>query len=202
MRTFGSVAAVIAAVQDEVGAEVESLERKTRQQLARMEAEAATESVSIPDRESRLAAAVREAQHRLAREEWQGAREAIEEREEWIERVVSAGRAKLAELETIGERRAGLLRLARDCLERLPGQNFEILLCAADAAILDPGWHQEVGLDGRERQVRITTDINVADGGCIVRTADGKVSFDNTFAARAERFQSAWRAALGAIYES
>lgn len=202
MRILGSVAGVIAAIRDEVGGEIETIERHTRQELARIEAEEAADAVSLPDRDARLAAATREAQSRLAREEWQASREAIEAREQWIDRVAAAGRARLTELEAVGERRARLLRLARDGLERLPGESFEIVLAAADAAMLDPSWGDEAAVDGAQRQVRIATDEHVQQGSCMVRTADGKVSFDNTFAARADRFQSAWRAALGEIYES
>jgi vacuolar-type H+-ATPase subunit E/Vma4 len=196
------VAAVIAALRDDVGAEVEKLERQTLQQLARLQAEEAGESLSVPDREARLAAAAREAQSRLAREEWQGAREVLEEREKWIDRIVAAGRTTLSALEAIGQRRADLVRLARDGLDRLPGQSFEVVVSAADAAILDQSWCQEVAGDGSKRQVRLVIDGAIPNSSCIVRTADGKVSFDNTFPARAERFQSAWRAALGEIYES
>lgn len=202
MRVTGSVAAVIAAVRDEVGAEVEKLERQTLQQLARLQAEATDESVSLPDREARLAAARREAQSRLARDQWQGTREMIEEREKWIERVVAAGHTKLGELETIAQRCADLLRLASDGIERLPGRNFEVVVAATDAAILDQRWCQTVAGEGSGRQLRTATDGTIPSGSCIVRTADGKVSFDNSFPARAERFQSAWRAALGEIYES
>lgn len=202
MRILGSVAAVVAAVRDDVGAEIEKLERDTRQQLAHLQAQEASDLVRIPDRDARLAAAGREAQSRLAREEWQGTREALEEREKWIERVVAAGRQSLGEHQAIGPRRACLARLARDGLERLPGESFEIVVSAADAAILDAAWCQEVIGDGTGRRLRVTADGTVLDGGCIVRTADGKVSFDNSFQARSERFQSAWRTALGEIYES
>jgi vacuolar-type H+-ATPase subunit E/Vma4 len=47
--------------------------------------------------------------------------------------------------------------------------------------------------------VRVVT--GPVPGGCIVRTSSGRASFDNTIAARAQRFQTAWRSALAEIYE-
>lgn len=201
MRTLGSIAAVAAAVRDDVQAESERLERDVAQQLARLAQEEAADVVTVPEREPRLAAARREARGRLAREEWQGAREALEERERWIERVVVAGQRTLAEPEELGQRRAWLARLARDGLERLPGDRFEVVVAAADAAILDAAWCREVA-SSDACQVRVVATEPTPRGGCVVRTADGKVAFDNSIEARSQRFQSAWRSALGELYES
>ncbi|MBP1688553.1 MAG: hypothetical protein H6Q33_4696, partial [Deltaproteobacteria bacterium] len=68
MRTLGSIAAVAAAVRDDVQAESERLERDVAQQLARLAQEEAADVVTVPEREPRLAAARREARGRLARE--------------------------------------------------------------------------------------------------------------------------------------
>ena len=225
MKPLGSVQAVVAAIREDAAAEVEMLGQTTQAELDRIRAEEARDVVTIPESASRLAAARQRARARLAEEDWQDAREAFAEREQWIARAVAKGERQLAEAEASDRRRETLAVFVREALERLPrgvptaaagpqarhprlggpaalatpSGACEIVVSAADAAVLDLAWSQRLAaLTGR-------ADLRVipgpVDNGCVVRTLDGRASFDNSYAARARRFESAWRAALAEVYE-
>ncbi|HUJ13252.1 MAG TPA: hypothetical protein VL284_05605 [Thermoanaerobaculia bacterium] len=89
MQTVGSVASIIAAIREDCAAEVERLDRSIAEQVEALRKEQETTSVAVADRESRLAAARRENQERVAQQEWEGRRAEIEQREAWIARVVA-----------------------------------------------------------------------------------------------------------------
>ena len=93
---YGSGASVIASIRDEASAEVERIEKGAAAEVARLRQDAATTSVAIADRDTRIAAARREVAERLAQEEWESRRAIIEQREAWITEVVARGREILS----------------------------------------------------------------------------------------------------------
>ena len=199
MKPLGSVAAVVAAIREDAAAEAETVESRATAEVERIRALQATTVVTIADRESRLAAARRLAQMRLAQEDWEDTRDAIALREEWIDRALELGRKVLTDHGGGQPHRDRMTALAAEGLARLPGGVCEIVVSAADAALLGPDWvHDVARLNGRD-DVRVT--VGPVDAGCILRTADGRLSFDNRYAARADRFQAAWRSALARLYE-
>jgi vacuolar-type H+-ATPase subunit E/Vma4 len=96
MQTLGSPASVLAAIREDAVAEAERLRDATAAELQAIRAEAEAFSVVIADREARLQAVRRTSEERLAKQEWEGRRAAIEQREVWIERVVEQARARFA----------------------------------------------------------------------------------------------------------
>lgn len=126
MQTAGSVASVVAAIHEDAAAEVERLEQATAAELVAIREESAGTDVSIPDREQRLAAARRNNEERLAQQEWDGRRAAIEQRERWIGRVVAAARFENIDVAP----------LAREALERVPGGE---VVTSADGCIVRRG---------------------------------------------------------------
>jgi vacuolar-type H+-ATPase subunit E/Vma4 len=198
VKALGSPAAVVAALRDDADAEVELIERETQASLARLAAEEAAEPPVLPERELRLAAAHRRAREQLAQEDVLDAREALEGREAWLARAVAAGQRAIEEPAPAPQRRAELGRLAREGLDRLAGEAIDVLVAPADAALLDDAWARDLAPG---RAVRVVASTELAHGGCLVRSADGKVTFDNTLPARARRFEAAWRSALGALYQ-
>lgn len=196
MRSLGSSAAVAAAVREDEGAEVERIDRETVAALARLVEEDAAAPVALPEREVRLGAARREARELLAQEDLRDAREALEARESWMRRAVVEGRKLLADPVPAAQRRADLARLAREGLDRLPGDPVEIVVAPADAALLDDAWIRDLAPG---RAVRVVQGDDALAGGCVVQS--GKVTFDNSLEARARRFEAAWRTALGALYQ-
>jgi vacuolar-type H+-ATPase subunit E/Vma4 len=199
MKALGSPAAVAAAVGDDADAEVDRIEREARAALARIAEEEAKDPAALPEREVRLAAARREAHERRAREDLLDARESLEAREAWIHRAEAEGRRLLAEPAPAADRRAAIARLVQEGLDRLPGDTIVVAVAPADAPLLDEAWARALSPG---RAVRVVPEEGVSPGGAIVRSADGKVAFDDTLEARARRFEAAWRSALGALYEA
>jgi vacuolar-type H+-ATPase subunit E/Vma4 len=199
MRGLGSVAAVIAAIREDAAADVEAIERRTEAEIARGAAEEATDVVVLPERESRLSAARERARARLAQEDWQDSREALAEREQWIARAHALGQQCLTEPDPPDGRAEMLARFTREGLDRLPAGPVEVLVSAADAALLGPDWCRAIAAGSLREELRVV--ISTIEGGCVIRTADGRASYDNTCTARARRFEATWRAALGELYE-
>jgi vacuolar-type H+-ATPase subunit E/Vma4 len=194
MKALGSVGAVLAAVREEAAAEVERLERGGAAEIDRLRAKPAAPP-SAPARDERIALARREARERLLRADWEDARAALEAREKWVRAAVALGNRRLAEPEPLDARRALLLRLAKEAISRLPGTSFEIAVSAGDAPLLDEGFRAALGAP----EVRVC--VAPLAGGCTVRTSDGRLAVDNGFEERARQLESAWRAALGRLYE-
>jgi vacuolar-type H+-ATPase subunit E/Vma4 len=199
MKTLGSPAAVAAAVRDEAEAEAERIAREGRGAVARIGEEYARQIVALPVEEALLSAARRDARARLAQEDLLDARGALEIREVWLRRAVTEGERLLDEhTPTVDDRRAHLARLAREGLDRLPGASLEVVVAPTDGPFVVDPWAQELAPG---RTVGLVVSDDITRGGCVVRTADGKVSFDNTRQARARRFSAAIRTTLGAIYK-
>lgn len=136
---------------------------------------------------------------RVSQEDWNDAREAVAEREQWIQRVVALGAARLQERLPVAEARAALAVLAREAISRLPTGAIELAVAEADAALLDSEWRASISPSGKADDIRLV--VEPIDGGCIARSADGRASFDNSHKARIERLQAYWRAALSDLYE-
>ena len=94
MQTHGSPASVVAAIREDAAAEAERLRETTAAELQAIRAEAASFTAAIADRDERLQAARRAAEERLAKQEWEGRRAAIEQREAWIRRVLEKARER------------------------------------------------------------------------------------------------------------
>jgi len=183
MQTAGSVASIVAAIREDAAAEVERIDQTTAADLAAIHAEERDTAVTIADRDVRLAAARRENQERLAQQEWEGRRTAIEQREAWIARVIDAAR------EEGTSTKEQLTALIREALENIDAAECEVLVAPRDRELIDPAKFQQ--------KIRITTaDIR---GGCLIKA--GPVVFDNGFDARAKRFEPEWRKALGEMYQ-
>jgi vacuolar-type H+-ATPase subunit E/Vma4 len=179
MQSQGSSASVIAAIREDAEAEAERLRESTDAEVSAIRAEAASTNVAIADREVRLAAARRANAKRIAAQEWAGRQAVIEQREQWMQRVI----AKAQETWTACDRDQ-LHALIREARARMPAGVCEIAVSAAD----------------RERIRVPDANVSVAPiaGGCIVTVGD--VSFDNSFEARSRRLEPEWRSALSGVY--
>jgi len=201
VKSLGSVAAVLEAVREEAEGEAQRISREAEEQCARW-LSAANAPAEVADREGRLSAARRQAAELVAREDWADRRCALEEREAWIARAVALGRQRLEAPEPAAQRRELLTRLATEAAACLPGGECEISVSAADASLLDEAWCRQVAQGAEKRTVRLAVSGDGPAGGCVARAEGGKVSFDNSFEARARRFEAAWRARLAEIYAS
>ena len=199
MKSLGSIAAVVAAIREDGAAEAEAVDRRAHADIDQIRALEARDVVTIPDRESRLAAARQLAQARITHEDWEDTRQAVAAREEWLARAVQLGEALLARPADDRTCRERLATLADEGLTRLAGRPCEVVVPARLVEILDPAWQR--GVAEAAGLVDLKVVDGPCDGGCIVRTLDGRASFDNSYAARARRFQAAWRSALADVYE-
>ena len=179
MQTLGSPASVVAAIHEDAAAEVERIDSALAAELSSIQNETASADVTVPDRALRVAAARRNNEDRVARQEWEGRRAAIEQREAWIQAVV----ARAQELWTAStpEQLNGLIGEARAHM---------------------PEGACEVAVNARDRDSVVLSDARVTTapiaGGCVVTIAD--VSFDNSFEARSRRLEAEWRGVLSGIY--
>jgi len=200
VRTLGSAASVAEAVREEAEREVERIRREGNEGIARLEAESESADVTPADREARLAAARREVSARLAAEDSEDRRAALEEREAWTGRAIRLGRERLEGDRDAASRRELLLALAVEAAERLPSDDVEIAVARSDAPLVDAAFLDEITRRSRKRPVQQTADGDLPENGCVVSAAGGKVRSDNSLEARARRFESAWRRELTEIY--
>ncbi len=121
MQTLGSPASVVAAIREDGEAEVERIRETLAAELATIAAEAASMSVTIDDREERLAAARRWNEERLAKQEWEGRRAVMQQRETWIGHVVAK-----AQEGWVPSPVAALDALVREARSRLPDGDCEV----------------------------------------------------------------------------
>lgn len=197
MKPLGSLAALLAAVRDDGAAEAEAIAREADTAVARITGDAAGCPAPAGD-DAALAAARDRARVRMSQEDWDDTREALAEREEWIAKAVSLGTKQLRERQPAEHTLAELAALAREAITRLPPGAIDIVVSEADARLLDGEWRAAVSPADPDRVSIVTGRV---EGGCIARSADGRASFDNTYAARADRLQAAWRAELAELYE-
>lgn len=122
MQTLGSPASLVAAIREEGEAEVERIQEAAAAALGAIAAEAASAEVAVGNREERLAAARRLNEERVARQEWEGRRAVMQQREAWIQRVVAKAQqgwgASTSEV---------LDALVREARSRLPEGSHEVV---------------------------------------------------------------------------
>jgi vacuolar-type H+-ATPase subunit E/Vma4 len=199
MKPLGSVAAVIAAIGEDAAVEVEAIARQTDADIARLRANDAADPLTFADGDAQAATAREAARARLAQEDWLDSQAALDEREAWLARAMVLGQQRVG-IEADGHiQKQRLARLVHEAVGRLQSTAIDIAVSAPDAALLDKGWREECRLAHQLESLTVTT--GTIDGGCLVRTIDGRASYDNSYRARADRFRTAWRAALADLYE-
>jgi vacuolar-type H+-ATPase subunit E/Vma4 len=199
VRTLGSVASVVAAVADDVEVQVEAVRRRAEAARAALRAQEAADPAVLPQREARLMAARQQARERLARADWEAAREALQDRERWMAAVAEAGMGRLcAHGGDSEQRRQEIGALIGEALAVLPAGSFDVAVGAEDAALVAADQARLAELAPRV-PLCVRADDTVR-GGCRVQARDARVSFDNTYAARAHRLEPEWRAAVGEVY--
>jgi vacuolar-type H+-ATPase subunit E/Vma4 len=198
MAPLGSVEAVVAAIREDAHAEVERIERERDASAARIRAEDAAAPVVVADAEVRLSAARREARERAAAEDWADRQSRALARDRWMRVVAERARQQLRDA-TDAQRRADLLTCAGEAIAQMPAGGCELLVAARDLVLLDERWrdalHRTVS-----RPVTIVACPEI-DGGCVARSPDGRLRFDNTLAARETRFEPHWRRRLAECFE-
>jgi vacuolar-type H+-ATPase subunit E/Vma4 len=195
MKAWGSAAAVIAAVRDDAAVEAERLERAADAALAALR-RAAVAASDAPDLAPRVASARRAAAELLADEDWQDMVDAAADRDAWIASIAQQGRRAFA---TAPEALAWTAALACEAVRQLPGSACVVTVPAGLSPAPDEAWRLALEAStGRQ----ITLERGPFPAGCVARTPDGRVTFDNRLEAREGRMRTRWRAALARIYEA
>ncbi|MGZ4778367.1 MAG: hypothetical protein ACXVH7_00765 [Thermoanaerobaculia bacterium] len=183
MAVIGSVDAVIATIGAEADAEGERLRAHADEEIAALR-ELPADSDPIA-REARLNEARRRNDELEAQMDWEERRRVIEQREEWIARVVGRG-DELLRSATIDDRKRSLNVVVGEALQNIRGEGTEIRVSERDRALVDLPQGATLGENAPIR------------GGCIVRC--GALVFDNSFEQRAKRLEPVWRKALSGMY--
>jgi vacuolar-type H+-ATPase subunit E/Vma4 len=134
MQTLGSPASVVAAIREDCDADAERIQTATAAELEIIRAAASTASVVIAGREQRLAAARRDAEERVAHQEWEGRRAVLEQREQWIQDVVATAQQRWPAASA-----AALDALVRDARAHLPDGEHEVLVDPGGGCIVKRG---------------------------------------------------------------
>ena len=134
MQTLGSPASVVAAIHEDADSEVERIRQATASEVAALRDDAAAANVAIVDREEQLSAARRHGEERIAKQEWEGRRAVMQQREAWIQRVVSAAQERWPAAST-----AALDALTRDARSHLPGGTSEVTINPRGGCVVRSG---------------------------------------------------------------
>ena len=196
MRAWGSAAAVVAAVRDDAAAERERLERESAAALDALAGDAQAHTADSQretalDRMDAVRRAIAEAD---AAEDWEDTVAAASDRDAWIASVAEQGRRAIA---TGADAQAWLERVTREAVAELPGDACVVQLPASLASAAE-AWRPAVERDARKHLVFEPAALTA---GCIARTPDGRVTFDNTVEARERRSRTEWRTAVARLYD-
>ena len=194
MKAWGSAAALIAALRDDAAAEIERMEREAASALETLRG-TQTIAAAPPGADARLTVARRLAIDREADEDWQDVVSAMTDRDAWIADVVRRGCTTLA---AAPDAAGWTESLAREALAALAGEQC-VLTVPAD--LVGPLEARRAAIEGRSGK-RITIQKGTLTAGCIARTSDGRITFDNSLDARTRRTQTVWRAILAKAYDA
>ena len=93
------------------------------------------------------------------------------------------------------ERLASLEALATEALAAVPAKELIVLISAVDQATVTPEWLAKRLPNGRTAHFTIQTPSEIR-GGLKVTSADGRLSYDNTYAGRLTRLEEEFRQTL------
>jgi vacuolar-type H+-ATPase subunit E/Vma4 len=196
VKTWGSIAAVVAAVLEDAAVEVERVGRQADAEIAAL----AGQPPPAPpaECEAARASAEREIADTEQEAELREFSERLEERERWIARVLDLAHARVGPGATRDAERDRLAALACEAALPLPGASCTVVVAEDVRAWLDADWIARLSTRVGKK---IDIETGTHDGGCIVMSEDRRWSFDNSYRARSRRSEPEWRAALSRLYD-
>ena len=132
----------------------------------------------------------------MATFETEAQRDLLDAREAELDKLFDAARARLADKAAYGY--PGVLAaLAAQAIEAMGVDRVVVELAEADRHIADVAWLGQVrSRVGRDVTIDVSDAAAPIAGGLIVRSADGRLLYDNSFAARIERLRPELRREL------
>ncbi len=163
---------------------------------AAREAEAAREKVLDVARRR----AERAARSILATVEQEARRDLLAAREAELDSLFEAARQRLAALrQAQGDYPAVAAALAAQAIQAMGADRVILELAEADRSMATEAWLADVRRRvGRDVAITVSERPAATDGGVVVRSADGRLLYDNSFAARLRRLWPALRRELAA----
>jgi len=122
----------------------------------------------------------------------------LEAKEKLVNEVFSRALLRLKKFTQTEEYRVCLLKLIEDAVKRIGSNNLVVYVNSRDRE-----WLMKEGL--RKLCEKIDVKLKLADetlnclGGCIIKTPDGKISYDNTFEERLKRLKHILRIKVAKI---
>ena len=196
MRAWGSAASVVAAVADDAAAEIERLEHAAEEATIRRQA--AQTGVPAPiDPGPRLAMARRGAAELDLEQDWQDALTAARDRDEWIAAVIRIARPAIATATDVVQWTAALIV---EAVGHLPDcASAVVAVPASILSAVDQDWRPALeSTTGKS----LVVEAGTFTAGCLARTGDRRVSFDNRLEAREARMSTELRTALARHYDA
>jgi len=144
----------------------------------------------------------RVAQSVLATVEQEARRDLLKAQEAELEKLFEAARARLAGRSSV-DAAAVLTGLAAEAIAAMPADKVVVQMSEADRAVATEAWVAEVRRRvGREVAIAVAKEPAAVSGGVVVRSADGRLLYDNSYEARLGRLRPELRRELVAkIYE-
>lgn len=196
MRTLGSVAAVIAAIDDDAAVEIERIEREAEGHIAAFD-EPESGTPFDPGQDGRVEDARAAARTARSETEWDASVADLQERERWIAQVAADARRALEEERDPSWTQAWIRQLAIEAAAALPPGDVVAVVPAGTSSSLGEAWAAEVG---RAIGRTVSVEAGPLSCGCLVRLADSPIAYDNSLEARERRTELTWRHALAALY--
>jgi len=187
------------ALSDEI---LKDAERRAKRIRSRADREAkkirdqaveAAEAAAQKVRDAAQRRAERTAQSVLATLEQEARRDLLEAQETELNRLFETARQRLADRSSY-DYPAVLAALAVEAIAAIGSESVVIEFNDADRAIASDAWLGDVRRRiGHDVSITVPAEAPPIDGGLVVRSADGRLLYDNSFAARLERLRPALR---------
>jgi len=193
MTAWGSAAAVIAALRDDAAVEGERMRREAEAALKGRQA--GIDTAASAEHDGHLGKVRRDLAEASSAAEWEDTAAAATDRDAWIDAVAAEGRRRLA---SDGGAASWLRARLTESVRAVPGPSAVVTVPAAHVPAASALREEIEAASGKQ----ITIEAGTLAGGCVARTPDGRVTFDNSVEARERRARSEWRAAVARCYDA
>jgi V/A-type H+-transporting ATPase subunit E len=197
MPLYDQVELLCQAIHAQGREEAEAILARARQEAANLVAAAQAQRREVLERtKGEVQAQARlEARSDLDRAELEGKRRVTQAKEALLNEVFAQGMERLMSFRQTPAYREWLRRTLLAALEALEGASFQVAAHPEEANWLTPEFLGQVGQESG-RRLNFAPDPDLTPGGFMVVREDGKVRFDETFAAIIERQRESLRAEL------